>query len=59
MLKTSGEKALSKTGGWNLERIGWISFYIGVITIPFFPPYALVLLVFGGLVATIYHSRHR
>lgn len=50
---------MNKTGGWSLERIGWISFYIGIITIPFFPPYALVLLVFGGLVATIYHSRHR
>lgn len=50
---------MSNSSGWNLERIGWISFYIGVITIPFFPPYALGLLVFGGLVATIYHSRHR
>jgi hypothetical protein len=50
---------LSKSGGWNLERIGWICFYLGVITIPFFPPYSLALLVFGGLVATIYHSRHR
>ncbi len=50
---------MSKNSGWSLERIGWISFYIGVITIPFFPPYSLVLLFFGGLVATIYHSRHR
>jgi hypothetical protein len=50
---------VSKSGGWNLERIGWICFYIGLITIPFYTPYALVLLVFGGLVATIYHSRHR
>ncbi len=50
---------MSKSGGWSLERIGWISCYIGVITVPFFPPYSLVLIVFGGLVATIYHSRHR
>ncbi len=50
---------MNATSGWNIERIGWISFYIGVTTIPFFPPYALGLLVFGGLVATIYHSRHR
>jgi len=50
---------LIKTSGWSLERIGWITFYIGVVTIPFLPPYSLVLLVFGGIVAVIYHSRHR
>ena len=52
-------KVDGKSGGWNLERIGWLAFYIGVLTIPFYPPYALVLLLFGGVVATIYHSRHR
>ena len=45
--------------GLNLEKIGWIAFYIGIITIPFIPPYSLGLLIFGGLVATIYHSRHK
>ena len=59
MFQQAGETVLSESSGWNLERIGWISFYVGVITIPFFPPYSLGLLVFGGLVATIYHSRHR
>jgi hypothetical protein len=42
----------------SLENIGWLSFYIGVLSIPFFPPYSLILLLFGGVVATIYHSRH-
>ncbi|MCE5270642.1 hypothetical protein LLH00_05100 [bacterium] len=42
----------------SLESIGWLSFYIGVLSIPFFPPYSLVLLLFGGVVATIYHSRN-
>lgn len=50
---------MSKAGGWNLERYGWISLYIGIITIPFFPPYSLILLIFGGIITTIYHSRHR
>ena len=50
---------MGSSSGWNLEKIGWISFYIGIITIPFTPPYSLALLVFGGLVATIYHSRHK
>ncbi|MBN2290452.1 MAG: hypothetical protein JXQ83_14050 [Candidatus Glassbacteria bacterium] len=50
---------MASGSGLNLEKIGWISFYIGVVTIPFIPPYSLALLVFGGLVATIYHSRHK
>lgn len=50
---------MGSSSGCNLEKIGWISFYIGIITIPFTPPYSLALLVFGGLVATIYHSRHK
>lgn len=48
-----------KSSGWGIEKIGWMAFYIGVIAIPFFPPYALILLLFGGVVATIYHSRNR
>jgi hypothetical protein len=50
---------LVKGSKWNLERFGWISLYLGLATIPFFPPYALILLLFGGIVATIYHTRHR
>lgn len=50
---------MSKSRIWNLEKIGWISFYIGIVTVPFFPPYSLILLAFGGLLAIIYHSRHR
>lgn len=50
---------MSKSSGWSLRRICWIIFYIGLITIPFFPPYSLVLLFSGGLAVTIFHSRHR
>ncbi|MEA2063184.1 MAG: hypothetical protein U9P14_05770 [Gemmatimonadota bacterium] len=50
---------MGKSNGRTLEILGWISLYIAIITIPFFPPYTLALLVFGGIVATHYHSRHR
>ena len=48
---------IKKNGRFNLERFGWVCLYIGIFTIPFAPPVSLGLLVFGGLVATIYHSR--